>query len=176
MGVEQAQSQCQDHMEKPLHTIGDVFDKLSSIVNNDDLEVVQFVEAASTLSKLFRCLGVAFKFAEIDINAKVQDLMDASQSFRTLQDLLDHDVKRKCARKAGSHSRNLLRLKQGIEFVKVFFEQILSTEENSLREPASTAYSQVLASSHGWAIRKAVAAGLYAIPTRAQLFKNLNEN
>ncbi|GLJ12882.1 hypothetical protein SUGI_0199790 [Cryptomeria japonica] len=176
MGIDKVQVQGQDNVEKALHTIGDVFDKLSSIVSDNDLKVLQFVEAVSTLSKLYGCLGVAFKFAEIDSNAKLRDLRDASQSFETFQGLLDRDVKRKSVRKAGSHSRNLLRLKQGIEFVKVLFEQILSTEENSLKDSASIAYSQVLAPSHGWAVRKAVAAGLYAVPTRAQLFKNLNED
>ncbi|KAF9596114.1 hypothetical protein IFM89_007167 [Coptis chinensis] len=40
---------------------------------------------------------------------------------------------------------------------------------------ASTAYAQVFAPHHGWAIRKVVAAGMYALPTKAQLLKKLNE-
>lgn len=47
---------------------------------------------------------------------------------------------------------------------------------NSLRDPASKAYAQVFAPHHGWAIRKAVAAGMYALPTKAQLLKKLNED
>lgn len=47
---------------------------------------------------------------------------------------------------------------------------------NSLKVPASTAYAQVFAPHHGWAIRKAVAAGMYALPTKAQLLKKLNED
>lgn len=31
-------------------------------------------------------------------------------------------------RKAGSHSRNLLRVKRGLDMVKVLFEQIIVTE------------------------------------------------
>lgn len=48
--------------------------------------------------------------------------------------------------------------------------------ESSLKSPASVAYAQVFAPHHGWAIRKAVAAGMYALPTRAQLLKKLNED
>ena len=47
---------------------------------------------------------------------------------------------------------------------------------NSLKDPASKAYAQVFAPHHGWAIRKAVAAGMYALPTKAQLLKKLNED
>lgn len=47
---------------------------------------------------------------------------------------------------------------------------------NSLRDPASKAYEKVFAPHHGWAIRKAVAAGMYALPTKAQLLKKLNED
>lgn len=38
------------------------------------------------------------------------------------------------------------------------------------------AYEKVFAPHHGWAIRKAVAAGMYALPTKAQLLKKLNED
>ena len=48
--------------------------------------------------------------------------------------------------------------------------------DNSLRNPASTAYAEVLAPHHGWAIRKAVAAGMYVLPTKAQLLARLNED
>ena len=47
---------------------------------------------------------------------------------------------------------------------------------NSLRDPASKAYAQVFAPHHGWAIRKAVGAGMYALPTKAQLLSKLNED
>ncbi len=47
---------------------------------------------------------------------------------------------------------------------------------NSLKDPASKAYAQVFAPHHGWAIRKAVGAGMYALPTKAQLLQKLNED
>ncbi|XP_019054216.1 PREDICTED: accelerated cell death 11-like [Nelumbo nucifera] len=47
--------------------------------------------------------------------------------------------------------------------------------ECSLREAASTAYPQVFAQYHTWAIRTAVGAGLYTLPTREQLVVKLNE-
>ena len=44
-----------------------------------------------------------------------------------------------------------------------------------LKGAASTAYAQVCAPYHSWAVRTAVAAGMYALPTREQLLLKLNE-
>ena len=47
--------------------------------------------------------------------------------------------------------------------------------DNCLKEVASTAYAQVCAPYHTWAVRTAVYAGMYTLPTRDQLFLKLNE-
>eukprot|EP00262_Sarcandra_glabra_P009232 TRINITY_DN23310_c0_g1_i1.p1 TRINITY_DN23310_c0_g1~~TRINITY_DN23310_c0_g1_i1.p1 ORF type:complete len:204 (-),score=22.70 TRINITY_DN23310_c0_g1_i1:133-744(-) len=164
--------------EKPLRKMADSFKEISATVTSQtlDVEVAPFSRACSHVSILFGCLGIAFKFAEIDYVAKVSDLAEASKSIGTLKSLLDHDIERNCVRKAGSHSRNLLRVKRGLDMVRVLFEKMLATEGNSLKDPATVAYAQVFAPHHGWAIRKAVAAGMYALPTKAQLLKKLNED
>ncbi|KAH7568499.1 hypothetical protein JRO89_XS06G0007600 [Xanthoceras sorbifolium] len=166
--------------EKPLRKISDAFKELAATVNSQpvgaDVEVAPFSHACSLVSPLFGCLGIAFKFAEMDYVAKVHDLAEASKSIGTLQTMLDRDIEGNCVRKASSHTRNLLRVKRGLDMVKVLFEQIIATEGNSLKDAASKAYAQVLAPHHGWAIRKAVAAGMYALPTRAQLLSKLNED
>ncbi|KAF9588967.1 hypothetical protein IFM89_017646 [Coptis chinensis] len=112
----------------------------------------------------------------MDYVNKVEDLCEASKSIGSLQVMIDGDVRENTVKKAGSHTRNLLRVKRGLDMVRVLFEQILVLEGNSLKGPASTAYAQVFAPHHGWAIRKAVAAGMYALPTKAQLLKKLNED
>lgn len=45
-----------------------------------------------------------------------------------------------------------------------------------MKDAASKAYAQVFAPHHGWAIRKAVGAGMYALPSKSQLLKKLNED
>ncbi|KAI4297045.1 hypothetical protein L6164_036954 [Bauhinia variegata] len=164
--------------EKPLLKIADAFKELAAVVNsqNADVDVASFSRACSLVSPLFGCLGIAFKFAEMDYVAKVHDLAEASKSIQTLQSMIDQDVQANTVRKAGSHTRNLLRVKRGIDMVRVLFEQIIVTEGNSLRGPASKAYAQVFAPYHGWAIRKAVSAGMYALPTKEQLLRKLNED
>ena len=54
--------------------------------------------------------------------------MEASKSIGTLQAMVERDVKANTVKKGGSHTRNLLRVKRGIDMVKVLFEQILVTE------------------------------------------------
>lgn len=164
--------------EKPLRQIAEAFKDLAATVNseNKDMEVAPFSTASSHVSVLFSVLGMAFKFAEMDYVAKVDDLTKASKSIGTLKSMLEHDIEQNCVKQAGSHSRNLLRVKRGLEMVRVLFEQILQAQGNSLKTPASVAYAQVFAPHHGWAIRKAVAAGMYALPTRAQLLRKLNED
>ncbi|TXG48089.1 hypothetical protein EZV62_027383 [Acer yangbiense] len=169
-----------ENNEKPLRKIADAFKELEATVNSQtpgaDLEVAPFSRACSLVSPLFGCLGIAFKFAELDYVAKVHDIAEASKSIGTLQIMLDRDIEENRVKKPGSHTRNLLRVKRGLEMVKVLFEQILAAEGNSLKDPASKAYAQVFAPHHGWAIRKAVAAGMYALPTWAQLLSKLNED
>ncbi|XP_050370137.1 accelerated cell death 11 [Argentina anserina] len=164
--------------EKPLRKIAEAFEELEAAVNSQtgEVEVARFSKACALVSPLFGCLGIAFKFAEMDYVAKVHDLAEASKSISTLHVLLEKDMEAGCVRKAGSHSRNLLRVKRGIDMVKVLFEQIIVTKGNSLKDPASKAYQQVFAPHHGWIIRKAVAAGMYALPTKAQLLNKLNED
>uniref|UniRef100_A0A453LZV7 Glycolipid transfer protein domain-containing protein n=1 Tax=Aegilops tauschii subsp. strangulata TaxID=200361 RepID=A0A453LZV7_AEGTS len=107
---------------------------------------------------------------------QVNDLLEASKTISTLPSMVELDIQKGTVRQAGSHTRNLLRVKRGIDMVKVLFEQILVTEGNSLKDAASKAYAQVFAPHHGWAIRKAVGAGMYALPSKSQLLKKLNED
>ena len=58
----------------------------------------------------------------------MNDLAAASNSLGTLQTLIDRDMEANCVRNAGSHSRNLLRVKRGIHMVKALFEHILVSE------------------------------------------------
>ncbi|VVA29320.1 PREDICTED: accelerated cell death [Prunus dulcis] len=116
--------------EKPLRKISEAFKELEAAVNSQtaEIEVAPFSSACSLVSPLFGCLGIAFKFAEIDYVAKVHDLAEASKSISTLTVLLDRDIEGDCVRKAGSHSRNLLRVKRGLDMVRVLFEQIIVTK------------------------------------------------
>lgn len=63
----------------PLSLIVDAFEKLAKLVNSingggdckTDLRLDTFCEACSLVSVLFSCLGLAFKFAEMEYVSKV---------------------------------------------------------------------------------------------------------
>jgi hypothetical protein len=58
---------------KPLRKIAEAFKELEATINSQsqEVEVAPFSHACSLVSPLFGCLGIAFKFAEVDYVAKV---------------------------------------------------------------------------------------------------------
>uniref|UniRef100_A0A7C9DGS2 Glycolipid transfer protein domain-containing protein n=1 Tax=Opuntia streptacantha TaxID=393608 RepID=A0A7C9DGS2_OPUST len=108
--------------EKPLKKMAEAFEGLAVSVNTQgaNIEVAPFSHACSLVSPLFSCLGIAFKFAEMDYVAKVVDLAEASKSITTLPVLLDEDIRANTVRKPGSHTRNLLRVKRGLDMREFF--------------------------------------------------------
>ncbi|CAH9139925.1 unnamed protein product [Cuscuta epithymum] len=168
-----------DASKTPLSAVVDAFEGLFAEMDAkgfDRIQLKPFCEACSLVSVLFGCLGIAFKFAELEYVAKVQSLADASKRYETLESVLDYDVKNGSVKTAGSLSRNLRRVRQGLHLIKDIFQNFMSSEYNSLRDAASTAYANVCAPYHTWAVRTAVCAGMYALPTRNQLLERLNEN
>ncbi|CAK9159479.1 unnamed protein product [Ilex paraguariensis] len=163
----------------PLSAIAEAFEELSALVSSsgsfDDLRLKPFCDACSLVSILFGCLGIAFKFAEMEYVSKVRDLTEASKRYATLNSILDFDVKNDSVRTPGSLSRNLRRVRQGLDLIRVIFQNFPSSDECSLKEAASTAYAKVCAPYHTWPVRTAVSAGMCALPTREQLLLRLNE-
>lgn len=151
----------------------------------------------------------------------MRDLTEASRRYGTVNNILDIDVQNDTVRTPGSLSRNLRRVRQGLDLIRAIFQNFVSTEyvslassslfnyiyfktkrivhlsreikylwcyffaiandilfyfrDYSLKEAASTAYAQVCAPYHSWAVRTAVSAGMCALPTRDQLLLKLNE-
>ncbi|CAB80630.1 putative protein [Arabidopsis thaliana] len=158
----------QARVNTPLSVITEAFEDLADLVkpqrsdeiDEDELRLDDFCSACTHVSVLFNCLGFAFKFAEMEYIAKVKDLVEASKTFETLHNILDLDVEKETVKTPGSHSRNLRRVRQ---------------DDYSLKDAATTAYTEVCAPFHTWAVRTAVYAGMYTLPTRDQLLLRLNE-
>lgn len=54
--------------------------------------------------------------------------MEASKAYDNLHDILDMDIANDTVKAPGSHSRNLRRVRQGLDLVRALFEQFLSTK------------------------------------------------
>uniref|UniRef100_A0A0A0KWE8 Glycolipid transfer protein domain-containing protein n=1 Tax=Cucumis sativus TaxID=3659 RepID=A0A0A0KWE8_CUCSA len=146
-----------DNGATPLTAIAESFEGLAKLVkslknSSQELRLDTLCDACSLVSILFSSLGLAFKFAELEYVSKIANRM-----------------------KFECHSRNLRRVRQGLDLIRALFEQFMSTDEYSLRDAASTAYTRVCAPYHSWAVRTAVSAGMYTLPTREQLLLKLNE-
>ncbi|KAL0463599.1 UNVERIFIED_CONTAM: ACD11protein [Sesamum latifolium] len=155
----------------PLSVVADAFEELSAVVKANgfdyDLDLKTFCDACSLVSDLFGCLGKAFIFAELDYRSKVSDLAEASESYGTLNNILDFDVQNDTVRIRGSLSRYLRRVRQGLDLLRVLFQNFVSSDLNSLCKKCAPYQT--------WAVRTAVSAGMYALPTREQLLSKLNE-
>uniref|UniRef100_A0A5B7BXF7 Putative glycolipid transfer protein domain-containing protein 2-like n=1 Tax=Davidia involucrata TaxID=16924 RepID=A0A5B7BXF7_DAVIN len=163
--------------QKLLTSVAQAFTDIAAAVNSPTprVEVGRFARACHLISPLLGSLGI-FKFAEKEFTAKVDDLMEAAKSIDTLESLIDRDINQNCERDSNSHSRNLVRVKRSVDMLRIMFEQILARGGNSIIGPVSTAYNQVFAPYHGWAIRIGISAALITLPTKAQLLRNLNED
>ncbi|KAE8657449.1 ACD11-like protein [Hibiscus syriacus] len=163
----------------PLSTIALAFDDLSQSLEcrakEEGFRLDELCHACSLVSVLFNSLGLAFRFAEMEYVAKVGNLAEASRRFGTIENILDVDVANGTVKKQRSHSRDLRRVRQGLDLIRALFEEFLSSKDYSLRNAASTAYAQVCAPYHTWAVRTAVSAGMHTLPTREQLLQKLNE-
>ncbi|KAF5794120.1 putative glycolipid transfer protein [Helianthus annuus] len=165
-----------------LALIADAFEEIADSIKKGnkkdvlfELDLKPFCEACSLVSILFGSLGIAFKFAEMEYTSKVNDLADAASVYGTLSKVIDYDVKADTVQAAESLTRKLRRVRQGLDLIRELFQNFLSTDDYSLKEAASSAYKQVCAPYHTWAVRTAVSAGMCALPTRDQLLLNLNE-
>ncbi|KAF3494801.1 hypothetical protein DY000_02054331 [Brassica cretica] len=129
----------------PLSVITEAFENLADLLkpdistDEDGLSLDAFCSACTHVSILFSCLGFAFKFAEMEYISKVKDLVEASKTLDTLQNILDLDVENATVKTPGSRSRNLRRVRQGLDLIRVIFEQFLITDEYSLKHAAATA-------------------------------------
>ncbi|KAJ8448235.1 hypothetical protein Cgig2_025159 [Carnegiea gigantea] len=161
----------------PLSTVAEAFEEIADIVENgkEEFRLKTFCDACALVSVLFNSLGFAFKFAEMEYCSKIRGLSESSERYITLHDVLDADVEGDTVKSPGSLSRNLRRVRQGLDLIRALFEQFLSVRDCSLREAASIAYTETCAPHHSWAIRAAVAAGMYTLPSRDQLLINLHE-
>ncbi|XP_050374450.1 ACD11 homolog protein isoform X3 [Argentina anserina] len=116
----------------PLSSIVEAFEKLAKILDSQeqdgDLQLDTFCQACSLVSILFSCLGLAFKFAEMEYVSKVNDLSQAAVNYDTLENILDFDVANDTVKSPGSRSRNLRRVRQGLDLIRAIFENFLATE------------------------------------------------
>ncbi|KAG5532860.1 hypothetical protein RHGRI_027221 [Rhododendron griersonianum] len=148
--------------ETVLTKIAEAFNELADDVNSRTtpprLSLSKFCSACRLLSHLIGCLGIAFRFADIEFSAKVDALTTASKSIDTIEALIDLDIAHNTGKNSSSNSRNLIRTNRTVDLLRIMFEQILAQRGNSITGPGLTAYEQVFAPYHCLALKTAARA------------------
>ncbi|XP_058183253.1 accelerated cell death 11-like [Rhododendron vialii] len=166
--------------ERVLTKMAEAFNELANDVNSRSapprLSLSKFCRACRLLSPLIGCMGIAFRFADMEFSAKVDRLTKASESIDTIEALIDLDIARNAGKSSGSNSRNLIRANRSVDLVRIMCEQILAQRGNSITGPILTAYGQVFGPYHSLAIKTAVRAAVLTLPTKARLLRKLKEN
>lgn len=87
---------------------------------------------------IFEFLTLLIIWLYDDWYGQLRGLLEASKTCDTLKDILDLDVASDTVKTSGSYSRNLRRVRQGLDLIKAIFEQFLSTEYGILFIDASS--------------------------------------
>lgn len=58
----------------------------------------------------------------------MRDLLEASKQFATLSSVVEFDLRNKTVKSPGSHTRNLRRVRQGLDLIKELFQNFISDE------------------------------------------------
>ncbi|KAB2607419.1 hypothetical protein D8674_007136 [Pyrus ussuriensis x Pyrus communis] len=149
--------------ERILTRLANEFELLAAQLNSPvpTMEIDKFTQSCHLVSPLIRHLGVAMKFADIEYSAKVSGVVRAGKSVNTLEDLLDRDIQKNTIKHFSSSSRMLIKVKRSLEMLKIIFEKIMASSENTLMDPVNTAYKQTAAGA------------LQNLPTKSLFFKRL---
>lgn len=71
--------------------------------------------------------GIHIFWFKHEYRFQVRDLAEASEIFGSLNSILDYDVRNDTVRTPGSLSRNLRRVRQGLDLIRALFQNFLST-------------------------------------------------
>ncbi|XP_028094981.1 uncharacterized protein LOC114295013 isoform X1 [Camellia sinensis] len=120
----------------PVKACGDLAYHVADNVNMDK-ELQQCTEMSSQVKRRRmlqfdnEILGSPLCNEEISsvfLKSKVRDLVEASNMYGTLNNVLDVDVKNDTVRTQGSLSCNLRRVRQGLDLIRAIFENFLSSD------------------------------------------------
>lgn len=150
-------------------------ESLRSLQKQDPILTADFCDTCFKLEPFFDKLGSLFHFAKNELVHKRQTVVAVQNQHQTLVAVF------KAEREAGTHmnkhspARNLHRLAVTLEFILHIFDYLCHDAELPLRQAVTQAYDITLGTLHYWAVRTAVKAGLYSLPSRESFFKQIGE-
>ncbi|PAV74388.1 hypothetical protein WR25_07942 [Diploscapter pachys] len=142
---------------------------------DDDVLLIQFIDAYSELNRFIGCLGRIFHFVSKDINEKTTALTTLNkedpEKFNTVGHIL---------RSSGGHHKakgvfEIICLHRALEFIMDFMQAVADAENHdNISHICRTSYDRTLAKHHNWVIRKAVHVASLTLPTRVDLIVSIH--
>ncbi|CAI6368562.1 unnamed protein product [Macrosiphum euphorbiae] len=146
-----------------------------SLVQDDDVDVKNYVLAYQELCKFCSQLGGLFGFVVSDLENKIgllnQLVTEDELHFSTAQNMIIHETSNDLVFSGRSGSITLLRLNRGLEFIILFMSKLVYLQPNdSTRHCAQEAYSETLAKHHSWIIRHGALFAMNFLPCQKDLY------
>ncbi|XP_060881109.1 ceramide-1-phosphate transfer protein [Metopolophium dirhodum] len=146
-----------------------------SLVQDDDVDVKNYVLAYQELCKFCSQLGRLFGFVVSDLEDKIgllsQLMTEDEQHFSTVQSMITHETSKDLVFSGRSGSITLLRLNRGLEFIILFMSKLVHLQPNdSTKHCAQEAYNKTLARHHSWIIRNGALFAMNFLPCQKALY------
>ncbi|KAG5591758.1 hypothetical protein H5410_042272 [Solanum commersonii] len=109
-------------------------------------------------------------------NPTANDMEEAYQNYNTVEVMLDYEITNGLSRENSSHTRFLLRMKRAADLLRVFFQEILAREGDSLVPPFKKAYNQVFGALHGETIKMVVNFAMEFMMDKSDLFTLIDDD
>ncbi|XP_074654465.1 ceramide-1-phosphate transfer protein-like isoform X2 [Tubulanus polymorphus] len=154
-------------------------------LDDNILQIDEYVEAYSELSRIFPLLGKVFGFVSSDVHSKIHILREHRKSsmgehYATIQGMIAYEVENNLTEckinKLDNGSRTLLRLHRALDFITKFLHEVHKAEDNaSTGAIASDVYTETLAKFHPYLVRKAVQLATYMLPDKKGLVAKMKK-
>jgi len=139
------------------------------IPEDENIAAQAFLDACSEIVPFFDVLGsTAFAPVKSDINGNITKLrtrLDPNNPTLTLQEIINKEIETKSTKAKNSATDALLWLKRALTFIRVFFAEVLTMEQD-LSKCVTKAYEGSLKQFHGWMVRKIFSMAMMAVPYR----------
>ncbi|XP_011696096.1 PREDICTED: ceramide-1-phosphate transfer protein [Wasmannia auropunctata] len=161
-----------------LRTVHDHFDQ--ALLENDDIDLKEYLDAYSELYKFFQLMGSVFSFVSSDLKQKIDVLAELkdkdAQNYTTVISMIEYERDNNLLKKPKfvNGARTLLRLHRGLDFIKVFLLQLSDLSDlDKTGRCCQDAYNKTLAEHHPWVIREAAKVAMYTMPSKEALLKKV---
>ena len=171
--------------EKWLPSAAAAFGALNrELAESGSIDLAAYVEALKLIPTMFDYLGSVFGFAKKDLDEKIKHLLGYCESRKegspvTVKGSIvaDFDAGVHLAgRNPDAIARPLHRVSNSLKFLNLLLQDLLREgNDDHLRVSAQKAFKGSIEYYLAWPVKKAVAAGLYLLPSREAFLKRIGE-